>query len=487
MGALVREGMIDPGGLPGEHHAFGRIEPRPAELDGVDPAALLVRLAGAHPGADAVAQELTDAAVNLAVALARRERDGAPPTDLFTDPALDPDERSAAFERLAIEGHNLHPCARTRLGWSVPDLLAYDLEAAGVEVGFVGVRREVHIGDDLGALLEPGWEHVGLDLDAYAVTPVHGWLAGRIAAGRYADLVATGLLVPLTGQIAATPTAALRTLLLPRDVTGPRYLKLSLDIQVTSTRRTISIASTRNGPVLSRLLERLLAEGPGGDRVLLMAETAGAATRLPGGRDRELSAIARTGLTGRLEPGELAVPGAALYAPAPSTGQPVVAALVDRYAAARALADRPAAALGFLDEYAAAAAAAGAGAGRAARHRARGPPAELRADLRRRCAAPAGRAGPGRPAGVPAAAGSAAHAVAGVGDHRGRRRHHAGQGGLHGPAGPPRRAGGAAGRVARPGRAGRLGPGARSGSTASTTGCGPTPPPRLGPRTTRPF
>ena len=26
----------------------------------------------------------------------------------------------------------------------------------------------------------------GLDLDAYAVTPVHGWLAGHIAAGRYA-------------------------------------------------------------------------------------------------------------------------------------------------------------------------------------------------------------------------------------------------------------------------------------------------------------
>jgi siderophore synthetase component len=135
-------------------------------------------------------------------------------------------------------------------------------------------------------------------------------------------------------------------------MTGPRYLKLSLDIQVTSTRRTISIASTRNGPVLSRLLDRLLAEGPGGHRVLLMAETAGAATRLPGGRDRELSAIARTGLTGRLEPGELAVPGAALYAPAPSTGEPFVAALVDRYAATRALADRPAAALGFLDEYA---------------------------------------------------------------------------------------------------------------------------------------
>jgi siderophore synthetase component len=77
---------------------------------------------------------------------------------------------------------------------------------------------------------------------------------------------------------------------------------------VTSTRRTISIASTRNGPMLSELLASYLES----DRVLLMPEVAGAASTL--GDGRQLSAIVRTGLAGRLADGELAVPAIALPA-----------------------------------------------------------------------------------------------------------------------------------------------------------------------------
>ncbi|HYN92656.1 MAG TPA: IucA/IucC family C-terminal-domain containing protein, partial [Pilimelia sp.] len=65
---------------------------------------------------------------------------------------------------------------------------------------------------------------------------------------------------------------------------------------------------------------------------------------------RDLSAIVRAGLTGTLAPAEEAVPGTAL--PAERAGRPVVAALVDRYAATRALTDPAGAALGFLTEYA---------------------------------------------------------------------------------------------------------------------------------------
>jgi siderophore synthetase component len=106
------------------------------------------------------------------------------------------------------------------------------------------------------------------------------------------------------------------------------------------------VASTRNGPVLSALLHRLLAGEP---RVMLFAEEAGASA-LVGARHRDLAAIVRRGLDGRLEPGELAVPGGALYAG--SAGGTVLAELVDRYATTRRLAHRPAAAGEFLDGYA---------------------------------------------------------------------------------------------------------------------------------------
>jgi siderophore synthetase component len=162
--------------------------------------------------------------------------------------------------------------------------------------------------------------------------------------------VTTSALVPLDGvTVGATPTAALRTLLLD-GLPGQtrRYLKVSLDIQVTSTRRTISVASTRNGPALSALLHRLLAGEP---RVLLLAEEAGSGG-LIGTRHRDLAAIVRRGLDGRLERGEEAVPGGALYATMPGSAQPLVADVVDRYAIRRRLADRPSAAAAFLAEYA---------------------------------------------------------------------------------------------------------------------------------------
>src|SRR2546423_7932730 len=103
-------------------------------------------------------------------------------------------------------------------------------------------------------------------------------------------------------RLGAEPTAGLRTVLVAADTGGRRrYLKLSLDIQVTSSRRTISVASTRNGPALSALLCKLLADDPAGARLLPMAEVAGAGATVGDGRD--LAAIVREGLAGRLAHG----------------------------------------------------------------------------------------------------------------------------------------------------------------------------------------
>jgi siderophore synthetase component len=87
------------------------------------------------------------------------------------------------------------------------------------------------------------------------------------------------------------------------------------------------VASTRNGPAISALLHRLLADEPG---VLLLPEVAGAAVVASGGRSRDLSAIVRGGLTGTLVPGEVAIPGSALTATSPVTGRSVLSELLAR-------------------------------------------------------------------------------------------------------------------------------------------------------------
>jgi siderophore synthetase component len=351
VGAACREdlaGMRDPDRLARvadgvSRHAFDRAEMRVVR----DPVRVLAELPERIGGGE-LAVELADAAVNLALAYVRRPTaavTGSARDAVELAAALPPDDQTVFFERLSTEGHNLHPCGRTRLGWSVADSLAHDLEAATTTVGFVAIRRDLHLGDDVGEMLGVSQRPPG-----YAVQPVHVWQRDRVIRRRYADLIADGALVPLDGPVlTGSPTAALRTLLLDAAPGQPRrYLKVSLDIQVTSTRRTISVASTRNGPALSALLHELLAGEP---RLLLLDEEAGAAA-LVGPQPRDLAAIVRRGLDGRLEDGEVAVPGGALYATSPVTGRTVLAELVDRYAAGRRLADRSAAAAAFVSEYA---------------------------------------------------------------------------------------------------------------------------------------
>lgn len=277
-GALFREGITDTGTAGGTLHAFHRMEYAHSGVH--DPVDLLGDVS--TPG---FAEEIRDAVRNLAIAMTR------PPTP----PGDDPDSRAIALERLVTAGHNLHPCGRTRLGWNVADVLAYDLETPSTVLGFVAVRDEAHLGDDVFPEIAapPG----------YRVQPVHPWQRDTVLPQRYAPLLADGTLRILDDEVPAIPTAALRTLLLPDR---HEYLKVSLDIQVTSTRRSISVASTRNGPALSALLDRLVDD----ERILLMPETAGAA--VPVGSGRDLSAIRRGGLSGRLLPGETAIPGGAV-------------------------------------------------------------------------------------------------------------------------------------------------------------------------------
>ncbi|GAA5180828.1 hypothetical protein GCM10023322_14020 [Rugosimonospora acidiphila] len=317
---------------PARRHGFDRVEPAGPHRHG--PATVLAELG--VPCA-ALTAELVDAAGNLALGYARRagidarlraQASAAGDPDLYGLAAtLGTDEQMLMFERLATEGHNLHPCGRTRLGWRVPDLLAHDQESPATGVGFVAVRSGLHTGDDLGALLRDGYPWLPPPPAGYRLQPVHAWQLEAVLADRYAGLFATRDLIRVEGAVLrAAPTIALRTVLLEPDRHGARrYLKLSLDIQVTSTRRTISAASTRNGPAISDLLHRLLADEP---RVLLLPEVAGAAVDAGDGRD--VSAIVRGGLSGALTPGEVAIPGPALVATSPVTGGSVLSELLAR-------------------------------------------------------------------------------------------------------------------------------------------------------------
>lgn len=384
-------------------HAFGRVDsgcpvlhlpPPPAAAARVltHPADLLALLSTVDDGAWAdLCAELADGAANLALALARRDRAAAAARrraaasgaadclelaraeaawgadggrDTAPDRALPP-EPTVFLEKLCTGGHNLHPCARTRLGMDPADLLRHDVEAVDpTEVALVAVPRE-HTestpdsnGWDVGELLLRAYPRLadavaaaGVDRVAHLLLPVHTWQLDRVVRVRYAAQVGSGEVVPVPGaRLLAEPTVSLRTLLTEPAPDGRRFfVKTALDVQVTSTRRTISAHTATNGPVFSALLDRIVAGDPAlARRVVLLPELAGASYR----GERSLTAVVRADLAGRLRPGEVAVPGVALYAHSPLSDRTVLAELVDRYAAHQREPCRDLAALSFLDRYA---------------------------------------------------------------------------------------------------------------------------------------
>ncbi|MBG6135353.1 IucA/IucC family protein [Longispora fulva] len=273
-----------------------------------DPAALLALLVGVETGT--LPAELVDAVVNLAIGTARRPAVAG--TDAVSAAGrLGPDEGVLFLERLATEGHNLHPCGRTRLGMSVADVLAYDLEGPGFDLAVVALRADVHVGDDVGAAL-------GLPAapDGFVLQPAHPWQVANVLRTRHADAGRAGLWRVVDGlRVPCAPTASLRTVL-----TGAGQLvKVSLDVQITSTRRSISVATARNGPPVSALVETLLA-GTGGS---LLGEFAGAGALLAAS-ERDVTAVLRHPLAGVVSAGELAVPANALPAVCPATGSTVL-------------------------------------------------------------------------------------------------------------------------------------------------------------------
>ncbi|GAB2571793.1 iron transporter [Paractinoplanes abujensis] len=232
-----------------------------------DPAELVRLLWGDVP----LAAEIDNSVANLALARADRPTTGRP------EPG-DPDALGR-IEQLVTDGHPLHPCCRTRGGMTVADVLAYGPEHSPV----IRLQR----------LRVPDGRWYG---SAAPILYAHPWQARRLL-DRHPWLRPDGQTEPVR------PLMSLRTV---APVNGGPHIKTAVDVQMTSAVRTVSPAAVHNGPVLSALLRRLVADQP----IDILAEIAAGAVIVDGHPQRHLAHVIRE--APQLHPGELAVPLAAI-------------------------------------------------------------------------------------------------------------------------------------------------------------------------------
>jgi siderophore synthetase component len=172
------------------------------------------------------------------------------------------------FEAWTPEGHNLHPGAKTRAGFTSDDQLRYAPELSdSVELPWLAVSKK---------LLEPSGEVdpiFELDEESWAV-PVHPWQLERILPRAYGQEMDSWLIRPLDrDSIACRLCTSLRTVV-PHDLSLP-VLKTSVGSLMTSTERSMSRYTVLQGPVYSEYLQRVFEKEHFGERVVALHELGG--------------------------------------------------------------------------------------------------------------------------------------------------------------------------------------------------------------------
>jgi siderophore synthetase component len=281
------------------------------------------------------------------------------------------------MEQYVIEGHPCHPGAKMRKGLSPEETLRYSAEfGQPIPLSFVAVHKQLcsfatlEEGQDWNALIseeEPlllaqAKAHLrlaGLTWDQYALLPIHPWQLEHVLPLLYKQEIEQQIVMPIPDYSSAYfSTMSFRTLA-PADRHRP-HLKLTAQVHLTGEVRTLSEQTIHNGPLMTRILKRLVEQDSliPQDRFVPVAEIGGLHFLHPEDKDpfqtdrsENLACVLRENIYRTLQDDEIAVVGSALVAISFESGLPVFAELISRYEKAKAFASTEQALFSFFEAY----------------------------------------------------------------------------------------------------------------------------------------
>lgn len=252
------------------------------------------------------------------------------PSHQFLNPPKNIAHYTLQFEQSVFNGHPYHPCAKTKLGFTIEDVLHYSPEfQSDIDIYIVAVKkRYTHIesmkaGVDFNHWFASSypcawlaWQESltkkNLKIEDYVPFPIHPWQVYYFTfiepnlLSRYIKAKTIVLLEDV--KVTSSPTLSFRTLL-PKNENNPAYIKLPVAIQATSVFRTLSAVSTLNVPKISRTLQAILEkENYFSGRLSVLPELYG--LHLPAlqeNKSQNFSAIFRENIAISLQSGEVAV------------------------------------------------------------------------------------------------------------------------------------------------------------------------------------
>lgn len=186
---------------------------------------------------------------------------------LYRSPAelidtMPPELRGVMADSLAVTGHNVHPLAKLRRGFSTEESALYGPENfRPTYLKIIGVQPDLlaETGDITGILRAEFPAHI--PDTSLRIVPVHPWQWEHVIQSEFADELAAGQVVDLSTTLPVLPTLSLRTALTYHPGTSGRrlYIKTSVDATLTSTRRSMSQDSALGTPNVAAALAPLVS------------------------------------------------------------------------------------------------------------------------------------------------------------------------------------------------------------------------------------
>lgn len=244
------------------------------------------------------------------------------------------------FEQFSMLGHNLHPCAKTRMGMAACEVMRYAPEFENsIPLRFLAVHRKwieqrIVKGRELFTVFQGLEQAVERELgyrnllpSDYVPVPVHPWQLQHIIPVVYQDELENGVIVILKDyEVNSFALSSFRTV-----QAGNLVVKTALRAQMTSTIRSISPQTANNAAVFTELLQTVMErEQQLRQHFVPVYEWGGGSFR---SRDeqkkRNLSFVLRERVTA--EEQELAITGTALYSESLVSDQPILLELIHQY------------------------------------------------------------------------------------------------------------------------------------------------------------
>jgi siderophore synthetase component len=288
----------------------------------------------------------------------------------------------AFYEQCVVEGHPLHPGAKTKFGLSVEEVIQYSPEwGAKPEVKIIAVSKDfcktTSINENtitdwlykeyqgLESVVKTVLHKRGLQLKDFEMIPVHPWQYENTLNKLYEKEIEQGIIVPITDFTIQTQSLVSFRSLAPIQKLGEQkhHIKTAVNVQTTSAIRLVSPNSVVNGPILSKLFKIIQEKEYGFDgKFIVLEERAGIffqpnnpnlSEDEQGKLQANLASILRENPENYVRyDDEIPMAAASLIAESPISRKPIVVELIDQLAKSNNLFDHHDATKLFIRKYA---------------------------------------------------------------------------------------------------------------------------------------